>query len=302
MLGRRQIREKVIQEVYAYLLNPTDPHTAKKQLLSSMDGIYRLYLSELAFLVGLKELAEDHLDIEKSKFNPSSEELKRLERFANNPIWCKLEQNPRRLSEMSKNADLKWHKYDELLMRTFQRIRQSKKYQTYTEIENPDFDTHQRFAGLMFRKYITENEDFESRIASRDLNWESDLHIANSMTQATLGYIKEDQPMESLVDIFKNIEDKEFAQRLLHITLENWSTTEADLSGRLGESWEIERVLLIDRILLITAMSEMDHFPTTASRIIINEYIEIAKVFAAEKSQIFINGVLDRYAKEKNRV
>ena len=41
----------------------------------------------------------------------------------------------------------------------------------------------------------------------------------------------------------------------------------------------------------------MDEFKLTPSSIIINEYIEIAKVYSSDKSNVFINGILDKYAK-----
>ncbi|MGE4513687.1 MAG: transcription antitermination protein NusB, partial [Chryseobacterium sp.] len=54
--------------------------------------------------------------------------------------------------------------------------------------------------------------------------------------------------------------------------------------------------------ILSTAISELDNFPFTPSRVIINEYIEIAKVFATDRSNIFINGILDKYCKDLNRI
>ena len=67
------------------------------------------------------------------------------------------------------------------------------------------------------------------------------------------------------------------------------------------ENWDLDRISLMDKILLISAISELDFFPLTPARVIINEYIEIAKVFATDRSQIFINGILDKYTKDINR-
>nr|MBP8061032.1 antitermination protein NusB [Cloacibacterium sp.] len=46
----------------------------------------------------------------------------------------------------------------------------------------------------------------------------------------------------------------------------------------------------------------LDFFPLTPARVIINEYIEISKVFATDKSQVFVNGILDKYTKDFSRV
>lgn len=58
----------------------------------------------------------------------------------------------------------------------------------------------------------------------------------------------------------------------------------------------------MDKVILITALSEMDEFKLTPSSIIINEYIEIAKVYSSDKSNVFINGILDKYAKDNSRI
>jgi N utilization substance protein B len=48
------------------------------------------------------------------------------------------------------------------------------------------------------------------------------------------------------------------------------------------ENWDLDRISLMDKIILIAAISELDFFPLTP-RVIINEFIEISKVFATEK-------------------
>lgn len=67
------------------------------------------------------------------------------------------------------------------------------------------------------------------------------------------------------------------------------------------ENWDLDRISLMDKIILIAAISELDFFPLTPARVIINEFIEISKVFATEKSQIFVNGILDKYTKDISR-
>lgn len=60
------------------------------------------------------------------------------------------------------------------------------------------------------------------------------------------------------------------------------------------EKWELERVALVDRILVMMGLEEFLHFPTIPIKVTINEYIEIAKDFSTEKSGIFVNGLLDK--------
>ena len=120
------------------------------------------------------------------------------------------------------------------------------------------------------------------------------------MIQKTIGFMKENRPSHTLIKMIKDDEDRVFAKKLLLDTINHWEETEKKVAERL-ENWDMERVSLMDRIIVITAFSELDYFPFTPSRIIINEYIEVAKVFASDKSQIFVNGILDKYTKDTNR-
>lgn len=100
--------------------------------------------------------------------------------------------------------------------------------------------------------------------------------------------------------MIKDEDDRNFALKLLNETLNHWEETEKKIEERL-ENWDLDRISLMDKIILATAISELDYFPLTPARIIMNEYIEIAKAFATDKSQIFVNGILDRYIKSNDR-
>ena len=66
-------------------------------------------------------------------------------------------------------------------------------------------------------------------------------------------------------------------------------------------NYEISRLAAVDRNILRMAIYEMLHSPDVAPVIIINEAIEIAKKFGAEKSGGFVNGILDRVKGDLNR-
>ena len=113
--------------------------------------------------------------------------------------------------------------------------------------------------------------------------------------------MKESEPSHTLIKMLKDDEDEDFARKLLSNSLNNWEDTEKKLESKLL-NWDLERISLMDRIILVAAITELDSFPLTASRIIINEYIDVSKVYGTEKSHIFINGILDKYTKDLDRV
>ncbi len=212
----------------------------------------------------------------------------------------KIEENDERLSFTSKHQELKWDVYDELLVKTFQRMTAGKRYQDFMNEEGYSFEEDQKFIGKLFLRYIAENEDFHDHVEAKELSWADDFHISNSMIQKTIGFFRENEPSHTLIKMIKDEQDREFARKLLKESLNHWEEIEKKLEERL-ENWDLERVSLLDKIILIAAIAELDYFPLTPARVIINEYIEISKVFSTDRSNIFINGILDKYTRDINR-
>ena len=301
MLGRRQIREKVVETLYSYYQNPIKFDVLEKNMFSSIEKIYDLYICQLNFLVALKDLAEKQMEIGKNKYFKTDVDVNPNQKFINNQVLKKLEENPERLYYSGQHKNLKWDLHDDMLVKTFQRMTSGKRYQDFMKEEGYSFDDDQKFIGKLFLRYIAENDDFQDYIMDRELTWVNDFHIANSMVQKTIGFIKEDEESRTLIKMIKDVEDQHFASKLLKSTLNNWEANEKKLGEKL-DNWDLERISLMDKVILTIAISEIDHFPLTPSRVIINEYIEIAKVYATDRSNIFINGILDKYCKDQNRI
>ncbi|WP_294248081.1 transcription antitermination factor NusB [uncultured Chryseobacterium sp.] len=301
MLGRRQIREKVVQTVYSYYQNPVKFDVLEKNMFSGIEKIYYLYIYQLNFLVALKDLAENQIEIGKNKYIKTDADINPNQKFINNQVLKKLEENPERLFFTGQHKQLKWDMHDDLLVKTFQRITAGKRYQDFMKEEGYSFEEDQKFIGKLFLRYIAENDDFHDYLGDKELSWYDDIHIANSMVQKTIGFLKENEESRTLIKMIKDEDDKTFAMKLLRNTLDSWENNEKKLQERL-ENWDLERVSLMDKVILSTAIAELDNFPLTPSRVIINEYIEIAKVFATDRSNIFINGILDKYCKDLNRI
>ena len=93
MLGRRQIREKVVEAVYSYYQNPVKADVLEKNMFSQIDKIYHLYIYQLNFLVALKALAEKHIEIGKNKYIKTEDNLNPNQKFINNQVLNMLEEN-----------------------------------------------------------------------------------------------------------------------------------------------------------------------------------------------------------------
>ena len=65
-----------------------------------------------------------------------------------------------------------------------------------------------------------------------------------------------------------------------------------------AQNWRMERMPVVDRNLLRTAVAEMLGYPKTPAAVVINESLEIARRYAAPESVNFLNGVLDAIGRE----
>lgn len=301
MLGRRQIREKVIETLYGNVQNPLDYDVLERNMLKEIEKIYHLYIYQLNFLLALKDVAENQIEIGKNKYIQTAEQTDPNKRFIDNAVLAQLEANAERIVFTGKHKQLQWDIQDDLLVSTFQKIRKGKRYLDYMQLESTSFLEDQKFIGKLFLRYIAENEDFHFHLEEKELSWATDFHIANSMFQKTIGFLKEDVESHTLIKTIKDEEDRDFAKKLLRVTYQHWAASEEKLKEKLI-NWELDRVSLMDKIIIITAISELDYFPLTPTKVLLNEYIEISKVFSTEKSNVFVNGILDKYTKEINRI
>ena len=65
------------------------------------------------------------------------------------------------------------------------------------------------------------------------------------------------------------------------------------LIAEAAENWRIERMNVLDRLILRLAIYEFLHEPETPAKVIINEALELARTFSGDEAVRFINGVLD---------
>lgn len=97
----------------------------------------------------------------------------------------------------------------------------------------------------------------------------------------------------------KKIKNKqqEFALSLFNGVLQKLGDVDEQISKHLKE-WDIQRIGGIERAILRLGVYELCFTPTDAP-IIINEAIELAKLYGSDNAPRFINGVLDAIVKER---
>lgn len=91
--------------------------------------------------------------------------------------------------------------------------------------------------------------------------------------------------------------DKKILTLILDDVALNQVRYEELVAANLNEKWTYERMGLVEKALLISAVSELSQ-NKAPTKVIINEYINIAKGYFAPKEVGFINGILDNLAQK----
>ena len=98
--------------------------------------------------------------------------------------------------------------------------------------------------------------------------------------------------------VLKKVQERkedEFAWEILQTAIENMGKAKVIIRAFAPE-FTFEKIAPINRALLVLGVCEMK-FMETPPVVVINEYIELAKIYGEDKSASLINGVLDNYRK-----
>jgi len=89
-----------------------------------------------------------------------------------------------------------------------------------------------------------------------------------------------------------------FAVKLVKGTMENLDLIDNKIKNQL-EHWDLERLSYIDRSILRFSTFSLYFQDDVPDTVVINEAVELAKIFGTDDSYRFVNGVLDGIRKEK---
>ncbi len=96
--------------------------------------------------------------------------------------------------------------------------------------------------------------------------------------------------------------DEKFLAKLLAGVLKQQEEIDTIIVRNLSENWSKERMDYVMMGLLRAAVYELSSSPKLPFKIIINEYMNIARAFFNEKESGFVNGILDKIAREVREV
>jgi N utilization substance protein B len=283
-----------LQVLYAYYKSDqNDINKSVKELQFSINKAYELYFYILLLLVDIVLYAESRIEIARNKKVPSYQDLHPNTRFTDNRLLLQLRNNKQLLRFIETNH-ISWVNFPELIKELFMDISGSELYTAYMEAETCEYECDKKFITSALNHIILPNESLCQILEEKSIYWNDDLEFVISMVTKTIKQFEEkDGDEKELFELYKNDEDRDFVVDLLKKALLKRELS-LELIKEKASNWDLERIAFMDQLIMQLAITEMIEFTSIPTKVTLNEYLDIAKFYSTEKSNTFINGVLDK--------
>ena len=295
MINRVLIRAKVVQMLYAYMVSKDSMTltTAKKELTKSLDKSYELYNALLKLMIELTDVQDLRLDEAKHKFLPTEEDLNPNMRFVENEFVKRLRAD-QTLADFVDDKKINWRD-DELFVRLLlDKILRSEEYQEYMEMPKTSLVRDGEVWYKLMKKVVLPDENLLEHLQSMSVYYtDDDLQIIGQFVMKTIRRF-EDEEAQPILPQYKNDDDSKFGEQLFSKAVAEMEENNSYIDQFVKtEKWDVERIALMDRVVMCTALTEIRNYPSIPVNVSLNEYIELAKDYSTPRSGQFVNGILN---------
>ena len=302
MLSRRHLRVKVLQALYAFFQSDgNDLAAGEKQLVKSTDKLYELYIYQLAFLISLVDFVHNRLEEGKKKFYPTEEDLHPNTRLVVNALIKQISVNKDFL-RWKNRLKVNWTGEFNLFHKLYQELKAGEDYQQLIHSDDTGYRADKEIIALVVANYLADYDMLRNYYEDLSIYWsDEDYDISLVMLLKTIQLYRPHWGEEhNLPPLFKSEdefdgddEDRKYLLKLFRHTILRGEDY-AKLVEEQAVNWELDRIAIMDMIILKMALTELTVFPSIPVKVSINEYIEISKSYSSVKSKLFINGILDK--------
>jgi N utilization substance protein B len=298
MISRRLLRIKALMALYAFNRREDENLArAETELMFSIGKTYDLYHYLLLLVLEVADIAGEKIEQALQKRMPTKEDLNPQKQFVNNRIIEQLRINLEFKKYIS-SSKLSWVNYSHIPRLLYNKMIVWEVYEEYMKLEIHNYSIDKKFITKLVTVFFANSEDLQSNLEEQSIFWNDDMEYIASMIEKTLKKFKADSGENApLMPLFKNDEDKEYVKILFSKSILN-SKMSSELIDKNTTNWEVERIALMDILVMQLAITEILEFPEIPVKVTLNEYIEIAKYYCTSKSGTFVNGILDNIVKE----
>ncbi len=281
MISRRSIRTKSFQVIYSQQFEDTgrNGQEALDFFAKGIEKVYSTYFFNVALVIkGLHKVRE--------KGKLADGELPELADFKK--LLAKAAPMPNAngiITEALKSYSAKFVEQEKVIDEFYEGMQ--------TRLNEQSFDNP-----VAFYKWLQADADYNELFAEQLINGagSDDYSIVTGTMRKTVKGFPAFTEVDSVIT-----SDDDATINFGDVLIKNYFDEDAYYNSLLeshSRNWEIDRVAMIDKILIKMAIAEMVSFPSIPVNVSINEYIEISKVFSLDKSKEYINGILDKVAKK----
>lgn len=288
------VRESVNDALMSYRNGINKEATArKKEMVREAHNIYNTYLKMLSLPLELEQ--REKLDKEKEEKAYIAKKKKHYP-FIDEKLITILKGSEPFIKELTKES-ISWGD-DQHLIKSWYRdqIRTEETLAPFFEDKQTEIEGNSVVMEL-FKRVIFKNATILPYLENSNLHWSENQPIVKSMVVKTIKSLQ-DKGVIEMAELTKNGEDDfKFLERLFEDVIRENDFLEERIQKR-TKNWDVDRIALIDRVILKLSLIEMMNSPSIPIKVSINEAIEISKMYSTPKSKQFINGVLDVVSNE----
>ncbi|GAA5220712.1 transcription antitermination factor NusB [Membranihabitans marinus] len=288
------MRVKVMQTIYNWY---QDPQLSRPEVVNrykeSVKQSYDLLLFNLRNVVLIARMSVEDKEKRNQKYLPTEDDRQFEPILYRNVVISSIEEN-----KIFKNT--KGKHYNDYLdvaqaRKLYRNFCNTESYANYLKINEPSEEQHIEIL-LELWKYLIQDQLYLELVYDGFPIWIDDDTLVKGFIKRIVKGISTNQ---MIIEEFKPDEDtiKIYGETLLNDVIDHFAEYEKRLVPYL-KNWDVDRIAIIDQILIKMALSEFIAFASIPTKVTLNEYVEIAKMYSTDKSKDFINGILDAVLKD----
>ena len=299
MISRRNIRVKVMQTLYTLENTPADEKEVGKRtslniLNEKLNRALDLFVVSILYTFRTAQFAETDAHKRSQKMLTTAADLSVSTKIAGNEVMWQTLSNAT-FEEKAKEPAINHLVDEEWIKKIYLKLAETPEYAAYIDAQSRNPKEEKAILRLIWEKLILENESLMEHFADELPGWEDDQEMIVMLMD---NFLKNSSKINFLSLI--SAEKREYAKNLMQTVIEKKDYTLSLIQPKLN-NWDAERVALVDLLILQMGVCEMLFFPTIPTKVTINEYIELAKMYSTPQSGQFVNGVLDNILKDLDK-
>ncbi len=161
------------------------------------------------------------------------------------------------------------------------------------EAEENSYNDDKELVESFFADFLVNSDLLYQILEEHSIYWNDDIEFVLSMNIKTIQKAKEKFEDLNVFHLYKNDEDRDFARKLFSMVVENHEENSKLIESHI-RNWDVDRIAKMDLLVLEMAVTEIMEFQSIPVKVSFNEYIELVKFYSTDRSNAFVNGILDK--------